>query len=141
MKKIYSFLFIISPILFFGCSKDFLKRYDERIIGSWYISDINNVGIGGSSSELPFREGRFLFNEDGSLVFTDESGNTSNGYWEIEKRNENDNVERTLHITAVDFNNQNIRAEFYDEMDFRSTNHFVGKINKLTHTYVTHFRR
>ena len=141
MKKIYSSLFIISSLFFFGCSKDFLKPYEDRIIGTWHITEINKIGIGGNTDNLPFQNGNFEFSRDGSLLYTDGSGNRSNGYWEIEKRNENNEIKRTLHITAVNFNNQDIQSEFYDEMDFRSTNHFVGKVNNAFHTFVTHFKR
>ncbi len=140
MKKLYFFV-IISLILFSGCSKDVFKRYDERIVGQWRISDINRVGIGGNSSALAFQEGHFVFNPDGGLVYTDANGTNFNGSWEIQKREVNDETIRTLHITAIDFNSQLVRSEFYDDINFRSTNHFVAKIQQSLRTYVTHFRR
>jgi hypothetical protein len=139
MKKLY--FFIISSILFFACSKDFLKRYDDRIVGSWYISDINRFGFGGNTNNLPFREGSFIFNNDGSLLYTNAAGDSSSGIWQIEKRSVNGDVIRTLQLTTVDFNTRFVRGEFYDDMDFRSTNHFVAKINTPFRTFVTHFRR
>ena len=139
MKKIYlSTLFIF---MLAGCSKDFLKRYDDRIIGRWYISDVNRVGIGGDFDELAFREGSFVFNSDGSLTYVDELGNVSEGTWDIQKRNAGDGVIRTFQITTVDFNSQRVRSEFYDDMNFRSTNHFVATINTSFRSFVTHFRR
>lgn len=139
MKKVY--FATLSLLLLAGCSKDFLKRYDDRIVGSWYISKVNRIGIGGDFSELPFREGSFTFNGDGTLTYTDDLGNVSSGSWDIQKRNVNSNVIRTLQITTVDFNTQLVRSEFYDDMNFRSTNHFVATINTSFRSYVTHFRR
>jgi hypothetical protein len=139
MKKIY--LLLIPVIIFSSCSKDFLKPYDDRIVGTWRISEVNRVGIGGNASDIAFRNGTFEFHNDGTLTYTDAAGNTSSGTWDIQKRNVNNDVIRTLQITAVDFNSQQVRAEFYDEMNFRSTNHFVAKINNTLRTFVTHFRR
>ena len=138
MKHVYLFLLIF---IFSSCSKDFLKPYDDRIVGTWRIADINRVGFGGGGEELPFSTGTFVFNNDGSLLYTDNAGNTSDGYWNIEKRNVNSNVIRTLQITAIDFNTQQVKSEFYDDISFRSTNHFVAKINDPLRTFVTHFRR
>jgi hypothetical protein len=139
MKKIY--LPVLAVLILTGCSKDFLKHYDDRIVGSWRITDVNRIGIGGSSSDLIFGEGVFVFNDDGSLQYTDADGNVSSGYWDIQKRKVNNDLIRTLHIEAVDFNTQRVRGEFYDEMNFRSTDHFVAKINTSLRTFVTHFRR
>ena len=139
MKKIYFFAF--ATVLLTGCSKDFLKQYDDRVVGNWYISKVNRVGIGGDFNDLPFREGQFDFRGDGSLTYTDEFGNVSAGSWDIQKRNVNNNVIRTFHVTTVDFNTQVVRSEFYDDMQFRSTNHFVAEVNNTFRSFVTHFRR
>lgn len=139
MKKVY--LFLLPVIIFSSCSKDFLKSYDDRVVGTWRISEVNRVGLGGDASGVAFREGTFQFNNDGTLTYTDAAGNVSSGTWDIRKRNVNHDVIRTLQITAVDFNSQLVKAEFYDEMHFRSTNHFVAKINNTLRTFVTHFRR
>lgn len=139
MKKVYfvSFAFMLLA----GCSKDFLKRYDDRIVGDWYISKVTRFGVGGNFDDLPYREGQFSFKNDGSLTFTDDSGNVSNGTWDIQKRNINGEVIRTFQVNTVDFNSQVVRSEFYDDMQFRSTNHFVATINNSFRSFVTHFRR
>jgi hypothetical protein len=139
MKKIY--LLFLAAIVFSSCSKDFLKPYDDRIVGTWRVSEVNRIGIGGDAADIAFRNGKFQFNGDGTLIYTDDAGNVSSGTWDIQKRNVNNDIIRTLQITAVDFNSQQVRAEFYDEMNFRSTNHFVAKINNTLRTFVTHFRR
>ena len=139
MKKIY--FSTLALLIFTGCSKDFLKRYDDRIEGSWYISQVNRFGFGGDFEDLPFREGSFTFKGDGTLTYTDDLGNVSGGTWDIQKRNINDEVIRTLMVTTVDFNTQLVRSEFYDDMNFRGTNHFVATINNTSRSFVTHFRR
>ncbi len=141
MKKIYFSLIAFTLFLFSGCSKDFLKSYDRRIVGTWHISDLNTTGFGGNSDNLPFREGDFTFHDDGTLIYSN-AGITYTGTWNIEKKtNVNETVSQSLEITAVNFNNQSIISEYYDDIDFSSTDHFKAKIEQGLHTYVTHFRR
>jgi hypothetical protein len=71
-------------IILTGCSKDFLKRYDKRIIGTWKVTDIDGYGLGGSLS-LPFPEqGIFTSSDDGQLTYS-YSGTTYQGSWDIRK--------------------------------------------------------
>ena len=69
-----------------GCSKDFLKSYDERILGTWQLTDVDRVGFGGNTANLPFTGGTFNFKDGGVLIFTDPSGTVFNGTWDIEKK-------------------------------------------------------
>jgi hypothetical protein len=139
MKHLYAIA--ISASLLTSCSKDFLKPFEDRIVGTWQITDVNRVGVGGSSSEIHFREGAFTFNEDGTLEYIDANGDVYNGSWDIRKRTIDNNIIRNLQITAVNFNSQTVLSEFYDEMNFRGTDHFVAKINTPFRTFVTHFER
>ena len=142
MKKIYSISLLISLLFFSGCSKDILKSYDERIIGDWQITEVNRVGFGGNTDNLPFKDGTFTFKRDGSLTYTNSTGAVYKGSWEIvKKRYDEENVRRSLQITAVDFTNQNFLSEYYDDMNFTGTDHFKANIIQNFHTYVTHFRR
>ena len=142
MKKIYSTSLLISLLFFSGCSKDILKSYDERIIGDWQITEVNRVGFGGNTDNLSFKDGTFTFKRDGSLTYTNSTGAVYKGSWEIvKKRYDEEDVRRSLQITAVDFTNQNFLSEYYDDMNFTGTNHFKANIIKNFHTYVTHFRR
>jgi|GEM_PF-4859944 len=104
MRKIYTSLAILSFLLFAGCSKDFLKPYDDRIVGRWQIDDINKFGFGGSVNDLPFRDGSLQFNKDGTLIYTTSSGSVFNGTWDIQKKRvgdgDNSNVYHSLQITA-----------------------------------------
>ncbi|MEI9807658.1 MAG: hypothetical protein WDO16_07135 [Bacteroidota bacterium] len=61
MKKIYILGIVFFLGLLYGCSKDFLKSYDKRIIGTWRISDVNRVGLGGDADNLPFGAVSLLF--------------------------------------------------------------------------------
>ena len=142
MKNTFTLTLLVSAFLVSGCSKDIFKRYEKRILGTWRIVDINRVGIGGSSNELPFQPGTITFNEDRSLTYIAPSGQLFEGNWDIDKDFNNDeNSNRMLQLTAVDFNGQRVLTEFYEEMNFRSSDHFVGKINSGLQAYVTHFRR
>jgi hypothetical protein len=141
MKKIYTISIVLSFVVFLGCSKDFLKKYDRRIVGTWEIADINRVGLGGNIDNLPFRDGTFIFNEDGSLQYINTSGDVYEGRWDITKKIINEENIRSLEITAIDFTAQRVLAESYDDMNFTGTDHFKAHINSGFHTYVTHFRR
>ena len=141
MKRYFSPILIITLVLFCGCSKDILKSYDERIVGTWQITDIDKVGIGSNASSLTFREGTFTFYENGTLEYVDTANTRYTGSWEINKRVINNNTIRNLHVTAIDFTNQQVLTEIYDDMQFTGTNRFRGIIETGLHKYITHFRR
>ncbi len=142
MNKIYTLL-IISAVLFLGsCSKDVLKSYKDRIIGTWQLDRVNRVGFGGDTDDLPFREGsQFEFNENGGLVFNDTNGDVYSGSWDIERTFVNDQQVRQLHIAAVNFTTQQVRSELFEEIQFTGTNKFKGFIRQGLRTYVFHFER
>ena len=145
MKKVYSLIIFFSIIFIGGCSKDFLKSYDRRIIGTWRITDVNRVGIGGDTGDLPFTDGTFTFYENGSLDYINSANIVFKGTWEMKKKRSNNNDDdlqvHSLQITAVDFTTQQVLGEYYDDINFVGTDHFKAKIIYDFHTYVTHFRR
>ncbi len=86
MKKIY----FLAPGMFFlsfftGCSKDFLRSYEHRIEGSWRLIDVDRTGIGGSTSNLPFRDGVFTFSENGEFEYINNVGEIYKGSWDIRR--------------------------------------------------------
>lgn len=154
MKKIYSYLLILlTLIIFTGCSKDIFKDYEDRIEGTWRLDDVNRIGIG--SSSLPFGEGRFTFSTGGKLEYTDRSGALYQGSWDIRKRYVQGNCDsdnngnrqcddrkvRSLQITAIDFQTQDVRTEHFDKIVFTSTNKFKAYIYMTSRTYVFRFVR
>ncbi|MDB5278693.1 MAG: hypothetical protein JWR61_3648 [Ferruginibacter sp.] len=141
MYKILAFTLILILVIFNGCSKDFLKSYDKRIIGTWRIDDVDRLGLGGSTSQLPFVNGRITFFENGTLDYTNAANEKFTGNWELSKKIKNEETVHSLQITAVDFTNQKVLSEYYDDMQFMSTNHFKANIVSTFHTYITHFRR
>jgi hypothetical protein len=155
MKKIYSFTLCVLLIVLAGCSKDFLKRYEKRIEGSWELVDVDRVGIGGGGSGSAFTEGIFTFSDDGRLQYTSGSGQVYQGSWDIRRdwvsgqcsSDDNGNTDcndrnvKSLHLTAVDFTNQDVRSEFFNEIVFTGTNRFKAYIYSGFRTYVFRFRR
>jgi hypothetical protein len=141
MKKLY---FLLLPALFIlaaGCSKDFLKPYDDRIEGgTWELYDVKSFGVGGGYS-LPFTTGRFKFFGNGELEYTDGQGNLYEGSWNIRKENYSDETLRRLIITAVDFNSQHVLSETFDDMQFTSTDRFKAFVYAGARTYTFKFRR
>ena len=156
MKKFYS-LTILSTFIVFstGCSKDFLKRYEKRIEGTWSLIDVDRIGFGGSNSSMPFRDGLFTFSDDGSPEYTSTSGEIYQGSWDIRKRwmtgncytydNGNyhcdDRYVRSMQITAINFTTQDVRTEYFDEIIFTGTDRFKAYIYNGFSTYVFRFRR
>lgn len=141
MKKIYTLSVLLFFIVFSGCSKDFLKKYDKRIIGTWRIADVNRLGFGGNTDNLPFREGVFTFNEGGTLTYVNNANSVYQGSWDIVKKVIGDETVRSLQVTAVDFTGQQVLTEYYDDMIFSGTDHFKAEIISGWHSYMTHFRR
>jgi hypothetical protein len=141
MNRNFTFPLLTIIILFAGCSKDFLKQYEDRIVGTWEITDIDRIGFSGNTSRLPFRDGTFTFLDNGTLTYVNAANATFTGTWEIIKKVINDETVQSLEVTAVDFTNQVVLAEHYDDMNFSGTNHFKAHIYYSGSTYVTHFRR
>ena len=155
MKKIYSLFLLLPVILFLGCSKDFLKRYEDRIEGSWRLTDVDRIGWGGSTSNVSFRDGLFTFSDNGQLNYINNSGQAYQGSWDMRRDwvrgrcyiNENghnecdDRYVRSMHITAVNFTTQDIRSEYFDEIIFTSTNRFKAYIYSGSRSYVFRFKR
>lgn len=141
MRHISTLLVLLTVFLFSGCSKDVLKRYDDRIVGTWRVADVKRYGIGGSVSRLPFNGGTFNFNPDGTLTYVSEENVRYDGRWNIDKVVREDNTVHRLQISAVDFSTQEILSEYYDDMNFLGTNRFNASINLTYNTYVTQFRR
>ena len=142
MKKLYTFS-ILLLVLFLNnsCSKDILKAYEDRIIGTWELEDVNRVGFGGDSGNLPFRHGVFVFSNNGALTYTEPGGAVYSGSWDIERATYEDRVVRSMHITAVNFATQEVRSEFFEEINFTGTNKFKAYIRQGLHTWLFHFAR
>ncbi len=156
MKKLYSLAFIvISTLALSGCSKDFLKRYEDRIDGgTWNLTDVDRLG-GGSTSGLSFRDGQFVFLDNGRLEYTNSLGEVYKGNWDIRRnwtrgqcytdedgRNHcDDRYVRSLYITAINFSTQDVISEYFDEIVFTGTNRFKAYIYTGYRSYVFRFRR
>ncbi|MGV3656443.1 MAG: hypothetical protein ACO1NX_00760 [Chitinophagaceae bacterium] len=140
MKKFYVFTSLLLLIFISGCSKDFLKSYDRRIVGTWVIDDIDRYGFSGRDN-LPFKEGGiFNFNRDGEATYTIDSANYK-GSWDIRTQIFGDETVRALQLTVVDFNNQRMLSDYFNDMRFISTNRFNAFIEYNTRTYVYRFKR
>ena len=155
MKKFYFLILLFPTLLSLGCSKDFLKRYEDRIEGTWQLTDVDRIGWGGSTSGLNFRDGLFTFSDNGGLEYVSTSGQVYQGSWDMRRdwvrdrcyTNEDgynkcdDRYVRSMQVTAVDFTNQDIRSEYFDEIIFTSTNRFKAYIYTGSRSYVFRFKR
>ena len=155
MKKFYFLILLFPALLSLGCSKVFLKRYEDRIEGTWQLTDVDRIGWGGSTSGLNFRDGLFTFSDNGGLEYVSTSGQVYQGSWDMRRdwvrdrcyTNEDgynecdDRYVRSMQVTAVDFTNQEIRSEYFDEIIFTSTNRFKAYIYTGSRSYVFRFKR
>lgn len=142
MKKRYTLGLLFFFLFLAGCSKDVLKKYDKRIIGTWRIAAINNYSIGGDQDDLAFRSGNFTFNDDGTLTYVDGASATYQGNWDIRKKYRDDEFQRSMQVTAVGTgSNQGVLSEYYDDIVFLGKDHFRATTVIGFRTYMTHFRR
>lgn len=140
MSKHYTVILLLVFTLF-GCSKDFLKPYEDRIEGgTWELHDIDRRGIG-SGYDPPFTGGKFNFLSGGELIYTDPSGNVYEGSWSMRKYNTADGRVRSLSLTAIDFQNNRVLAEDFDDMQFSGTDRFRAFVYTGNRTYVFRFKR
>ena len=140
MRKHYTLLFLFTAFLFVSCSKDFLKSYDKRVIGTWKIIDRDHYGFGGDDA-LPFKENDlFTFGQDGTLSVQRDT-QTYKGSWDIQRVKNGDDDTKVLQLTAIDFTNQQVRSEMFNNMIFTNTNRFTAIINYNTRAYVYRFLR
>ena len=156
MKKFYLLSVPFMLLLFTGCSKDFLKNYEDRLEGGvWHLVDVDKRGIGGGSLPIAFRDGSFRFYDNGSIEYTDGAGNQYDGSWTMRKYwitdrcyideygdQDCDNKRvRSLHINLVDFSSQRVLNEFFDDIVFTGTDRFKAFIYTGSATYIFRFRR
>ncbi len=140
MNKLYTL--VIVCLLTMGCSKDFLKNYDDRIVGVWRLADVDRRGWGGDIDRVVFTEGQFTFSDGGVLSYRTNAGLQYNGSWNIRKEwIGGDRRVNALIISAVEFNLQDVKTEYFDEIVFMGTNYFKAFIYSGFHRYVFHFRR
>jgi hypothetical protein len=141
MKKIYFAFIPITFLLFTACSKDFLKSYEKRLTGgTWELYDVNSFGFGGGYRPA-FNSGRFVFESNGDLTYTDNNGNVYVGSWDIRHDYQNDQHYQNLFITVIDFQTQDVISEYFDDMQFTGTNRFKAVINGGSRTYTCKFKR
>lgn len=140
MRNFYICASFFLVLVFSGCSKDVLKSYDRRIVGTWEIVDIDRYGFSGSDN-LPFSDGATLsFTNDGQVTYVF-SGTQYNGSWDIIRTQQNDQQVRSLQVTVVDFSGQRVLSEYFNEIQFTGTNRFTASIYYGSRTYVYRFRR
>jgi len=141
MRHIYAVALLASTFLVASCSKDILKSYDKRVLGTWKIVNVNRYGFT-SADALPFKEGDLLtFSEDGALSVQRDS-NMYHGSWDIQRmQNSDDEDYRVLQLTAINFTNQQVRSEYFNDMAFTGTDRFKAFINYSTRVYVYRFAR
>ncbi|WP_205513679.1 hypothetical protein [Longitalea arenae] len=140
MKKLYLTVIPITMLLS-GCSKDFLKSYERRLVGgTWELYDVNRFGIG-SGDRPNFTNGRFTFESSGDVTYVNDQGQVYEGSWDIRRDWQQDTQIRGLFITVVSFQTQDVISEYFDDMQFTGTNRFKAFTYNGGRTYTCKFKR
>ena len=141
MKKLYLSFIPLTFLLFAGCSKDFLKSYEKRLTGgTWELYDVNSFGFG-SGYRPAFNSGRFVFESNRDLTYTNNNGEVYEGSWDIRHDYQNDQQYQSLFITVIDFQTQDVISEYFDDMQFTGSNRFKATIDGGSRTYTCKFKR
>ena len=151
MKKLYSITLFLLALS--ACTKVPLREYEEAVVGSWELYDVDRVG-GGSTSGLRIRDGKFQFDANGSMRYTDVNGNVYTGSWRMDRswvrencRYDNGYQEcdsrhvKDLQISAIDFTNQRTIMEYFEEIRFTSETGFRAYLRTNDRRYVYYFRK
>ena len=138
MPKFYLLSLLLLTLT--SCSKDVLKSYDQRIVGTWKIIDIDRFGFSGNDN-LPFNEeGTFNFNDDGQVTYN-YAGTTYQGSWDIIRETHDDQLIRSLQMNVIDFTGRQVLSEYFNNIQFTGTDRFTASIEYGSRTYIYRFRR
>ena len=136
MKKLY--LSALTLVLLSACKKDF----DEDIIGTWAITDIDPPGVGGSiPAGLPFKEGTFSFHQDGTAFYTNGSGTAYHGKWTLERKKLGERQFWSLLVSVVHFPTQQILLDAFDDITMTRDDRFKAEVSFDNKKYITHFKK
>lgn len=141
MKLTVTLLAASLAVVTSGCIKEGYRTAERRILGEWRIDDVNPMGWGGNSARIPFNNGRFTFYDNGTLSYVNDNNQQFSGSWYINRRWQDDEQWLSMQITAVDFVNQRVLSQFYENLDFRGRNRLRAETQQSTRRYVTYFRR
>ena len=141
MKLTVTLLAASLAVVTSGCIKEGYRTAERRILGEWRIDDVNPMGWGGNSARIPFNNGRFTFYDNGTLSYVNDNNQQFSGSWYINWRWQDDQQWLSMQITAVDFVNQQVLSQFYENLDFRGRNRLRAETQQSTRRYVTYFRR
>ncbi|MCF3112234.1 hypothetical protein LL912_25830 [Niabella sp. CC-SYL272] len=131
-----------------GCSKDFFKSYEKRIIGQWYLYDIDKAGFG--SSKAVYSEGTFQFESDGSFFYARQSGARYAGTWRLKKYTvtvtnsdgqQSSEQKHSLLLSATNVEDLQILAENFDDLNFTNTDRFRAIVTNNFNTVTYKFKR
>lgn len=154
MKKVYTLALLSFALFLSSCSKDIFKNYEDRIEGTWELTDIDRIGWG--NFYFPFSEGgSFVFHQSGRLEYIDQTLQVHDGSWNIQYdmiRGDcytdangdyecDDRQVKSLDIQTVDFSTRQVRSEHFDEVRFTGTDSFNAYIYNGSTTYTFRFRR
>lgn len=124
----------------FSCTKQRLEKFNNRIVGSWNLVEVNTFGLG--SSNIVFDGGYFSFDSDNSAAYTDRAGIIYYGKWHIDTYTYTDddgNTETDFILTIDVGNGQQQKFDQLEIPNFGNANRFKAKVyntlNAVTYVF------
>lgn len=149
MRQLYLALGVFTLFSISACSKSIFYRTEERLEGTWELEDVRRFGFGRTPS-FPFTEGTFTFTEGGTAEYSNRFGDYYRGSWDLRSnqigqdcyyddwgnRSCDTRDVYALNLTLIDFNAQDVRTEFFEEIRFFSRRKFKAYIHRPGTTWV-----
>ena len=119
---------VVIAIVIAGCGS--LRTYEDRIVSSWKLTSVKKYGLkkGGTPT---FTEGQFTFYPGGKLEYADGTGHTYKGTWNMKDsrqvtgyRNRSTTVNNSLYINLINFSDQDMKSEIFDDILFTGKGKF-----------------
>ena len=122
---------VMIAIILAGCGS--LRPYEDRIVSSWKLTTVKKYGWR-KGGEAPFTQGQFTFYPAGKLEYTDGTGHVYKGTWNMKDTRQvaagfrnfrtNTTVNNSLYVNVINFDNQDMKSEIFDDILFTGKNKF-----------------
>ncbi len=134
-------LLSLTVVALFGCTKHRLEKFNNRIVGSWDLVEVNTFGVG--SSNIVFNGGSFSFRDGNSLDYYDRNNVHYSGTWYIDAYTyDNGEDTDTEFILSMDVSNgRDIKHDQMEIPRFGDASRFKAKVRNGLNTVTYIFER
>lgn len=136
MKKNYTALIPLILLLLTACKKDKPDTFQSRLTGgTWELYEVDAYNY----INPTFVNGYFNFDQGGKFEYQDMNGNSYKGIWEIYYYE--DSQTHGMYLTVFNLNNYATQHEYFDEIQFTSSDHFIALFHSNNLTFKFYFKR